>query len=105
ARTEAVLVPSTPALAAQGACQIGCAAGRASNARQPTTNAGHAEATGSSLHPGNALHATGVNCARVGAGGDGGGRAGVTGGAGGTVWQPATSAATTHAARQSNERR
>src|SRR5206468_3508891 len=80
ARTASLLAPSTRSLAAHGACQIARDFACATSARQPTTKAGQAAATGSSFHPGSSFHATGVNCARAeGAGGGGFG-------AGGTVW-------------------
>src|ERR1700674_2089468 len=90
ARTAPESAPSISSPAAQGTCHNARVFALASNARQPTTNAGHAAATGSALQPGRTVHTAGVNSVG-GAGGAGAGTGGGAGaGAGGdTVWQPA----------------
>ena len=90
ARTARASAPSIFAPSAHGACHVARFFGSASNARQPTTNAGHAAATLSSFQPGRSDQAAGVNTARGAA--TGGAGTGVGGGGGATVWQPASAA-------------
>src|SRR5260221_1322749 len=78
-RTPVALLASTFAEASHGVCQTDCVFGSATSARQPIRNAGQTASTESLFHPGNSVHAEGVNTGRGGAGGAGVG-VGVSGG-------------------------
>jgi hypothetical protein len=80
------LLPSTVKAAAHGDCHVGCVDDDATSARQPTRNAGHADSTRSSSHPGSAAKFAGVNAMRGGAAG---------GEIGGATWHAARMSATT----------